>query len=391
MTTLAVAQLGAPTAVVNRTLQGFVEETGPCQVLGCRGGPLGLLRGDLRPLRLSAEGDPLTERSDALVLTPGTAAAPGAFLGAGRHRFAEPELGAVVDGLLSAGVDGLALIGGNGTMYLADQLDRTAARRPGQRLSVVGVPKTVDNDVAGTDHSPGFPSAARFLGQAVCALALDQRAMVSIEQVRVVETLGRDSGWLALSTLSARPVAGGAPHLVYLPERPFDEASFLDDVSSNVARHGSVLVVVAEGTSTGTGPSQFDNPVFDRPLSGGVAPGLAKLVEERLGLGCRAEVLGLLQRCATWAVSAVDRQEAYTLGAEAARRLLGGDSGVMVGLPERGGGPPAATAPTVVPLGDVAGRTKRVPSKWVPAPEGESEEFLQWLTPLVADGEADDR
>ncbi|HMK62732.1 MAG TPA: 6-phosphofructokinase, partial [Acidimicrobiales bacterium] len=297
----------------------------------------------------------------------------------------------VVERIVSAGVDGLALIGGNGTMHLADRLHRIGARRPGRRLSVVGVPKTVDNDVAGTDHSPGYPSAARFLVQAVSALAVDQQAMVSIEQVRVVETLGRRSGWLALATLLARRAAAGAPHLVYLPERPFEEASFLDDVSTSVDRHGSVLVVVAEGTAPGTGRSRFDNPVFDRPLSGGVALSMAKLVEERLGLGSRAEVLGLVQRCATWAVSAVDRQQAHLLGAEAARRLLDGDGGVMVALPKRHGTDRVLSAPISVPLRDVAGRTNGVPPQWVPAPDGDAEEFLQWLTPLVDEAGAEER
>lgn len=289
---------------------------------------------------------------------------------------------------MAAEVDGIALIGGNGTMHLANKLHQSAVRHH-DSLCVVGVPKTVDNDLAGTDHAPGYPSAARFLVQAVSALALDQQAMISIEQVRIVETLGRRTGWLALATLLSRD-ATGAPHLVYVPERPFDETNFLDDVSAGIERFGWVLVVVAEGISAPMSSTQFDNPVFDRPVSGGVALRMSRLVEDRLGVGSRAEVLGLVQRCATWAISAVDREEAHAVGAEAARLLRSGKSGVMMALPERRPGDRASSVPIAVPLGDVAGQTRLVPSQWVPEPNGDSREFVEWLKPLVGGIEAED-
>ncbi|HXX91509.1 MAG TPA: 6-phosphofructokinase [Acidimicrobiales bacterium] len=379
---LAVAQMGAPTAVVNASLWGFLEGAGSCDVLGVFGGPAGLLRDDLRPLHRSSEHGGAHHGPLAAVVGPSVAGDPGAWLGAGRHPFAEADLDAVVDRLVARRVDGLALIGGNGTMFLANELHRRALGRD-LALCVVGVPKTVDNDLTGTDHAPGFPSAARFLAQTVRALALDLRAMTSIEEVRFVETLGRNSGWLALATLLARADAGGAPHLVYVPERPFDEGSFLGDVRDAVDRHGAALVVVAEGTAGPTDESPFDHPVFDRPVHGGVVSTMARLVEERLGFGTRTEVLGLIQRCASWAVSAVDRSEAQVLGAEGARLLRRGVSGVMVALPERHPGDPPAAAPTTVLLADVAGRTRPVPSHWVPTPEGGASEFVDWLRPLV--------
>jgi ATP-dependent phosphofructokinase / diphosphate-dependent phosphofructokinase len=379
---LVVAQMGAPTAVMNASLWGFLEGAGSCDVLGVFGGPAGLLRADLRPLRGSSQHKGAAHGSAAPIVDPGIVDYPGAWLGAGRHPFAEADLDTVVDGLGAMGVDGVALIGGNGTMFLANELHGRVLQRH-LAMSVVGVPKTVDNDLAGTDHAPGFPSAARFLAQAVRALALDLRAMTSIEQVRVVETLGRNSGWLALATLLARGAAGGAPHLVYVPERPCNEESFLRDVRRAVDRHGAALVVVAEGTAGLGESSPFDHPVFDRPVRDGAASAMAGLVEEHLGFGTRAEVLGLIQRCASWAVSTVDRSEARVLGAEGARLLRRGVSGVMVALPERHPGEPPATTPTTVPLAEVAGRTRPVPSHWVPTPEGDAFEFVDWLRPLV--------
>lgn len=384
MTRLAIAQVGAPTAVVNASLFGFLRGAGPCEVLGSVGGPTGLLRGDLRPLRLGVAGQADPGHRGDLVLGADVADRPGAWLGAGRHPFTEAELEAVVDRLTAAGVDGVALVGGDGTMVLAHELHRRAVRRR-RTLSVVGVPKTVDNDITGTDHAPGFPSAARFGIQAVAALAVDQQAMASIEPVRVVETLGRRTGWLAMATVLARPRTGGAPHLVYVPERPFDDDRFLADVGDALARHGHVLAVVAEGVADPSVAGPFDRPVYDRPLHGGVAHRLTALVEARLGVGSRAEVLGLVQRCAWWAVSPTDRDEAAAAGAEGAHLLRQGVGGVMVSLPKRRPGAAPGGPLPAVPLEEVAGRSRAVPPAWVPAAGDEAPGFAAWLDPLVGD------
>lgn len=379
-----MAQLGAPTAVVNATLRGFLEGAHPVEVLGVVGGARGLLRGNLHPLRL-APADPAAGREGGgLVMNPGVADQPGAWLGAGRHGFSEEELEAVVDLLAAADVGGLALIGGNGTMRLADELHRRTAQR-GRGPAVVGVPKTVDNDVDGTDHAPGYPSAARFLVEAVWALALDLAAMTSIEQVRIVETLGGRAGWLALATLAARHLTGGAPHLVYLPERPFDDGAFLADVERSVAAHGAAFVVVAEGIAGPGRPSRFERPDYNRPASGGVACELAALVREHLGHGTRADVLGAVQRCAPWTVSPIDRAEARAMGQAAARLLRRGEGGKMLALLARRPGEPGGAEPVTVPLSAVAGQTRVVPARWVPAAAEPSEDFVAWLRPLLGD------
>jgi 6-phosphofructokinase 1 len=361
---------------------GFLEGAGPGEVLGVVGGPAGLLGGERRLLKGPSEAHGAKRADRVTLMDPTASSQPGALLGAGRYPFTGADLDAIGELLAAAGIDGLGLIGGNGTMFVAQELHDRAARS-GTGLSVVGVPKTVDNDLLGTDHAPGFPSAARFLIQAVRDLDLDHRAMQSIEQVRIVETLGRSTGWLALSTLAARSATGGSPHLVYVPERPFSQDSFLDDVRDAVASHGRAFVVVAEGLTTSL-PSPFDQPVYDRPISGGVGQSLAKLVEHRLGYGARCEVLGLIQRCASWAVSTVDSDEAYALGREGSRLLSEGVSGVMVALAERlQSEAPTSRVPTTVPLAQVAGRTRPVSAGWVPHPSGAAEEFVAWLKPLL--------
>jgi len=377
---LAVVQSGGPTAVVNASLLGFVEAARPAEVIGILGGPAGLFRHRFRHVR------PVGERSNGdeiLRIDPQSARRPGALLGAGRHPFSKEDFDTAADALLELGINGIALIGGNGTMYLADQLQKRFETAE-SRIAVAGVPKTVDNDLLGTDHSPGFPSGARFLLQAVRDLDFDHQAMLSIEQVRIVEVLGRRTGWLAVASTLARRSADG-PHLVYVPEAPFDEVAFLKEVEATVLDRGRAFVVVSEGLSRDHEPGRFASMVYDRPMAGGVAHVLAESVRSNLGYGVRAEVLGVVQRCASWAVSRRDRLEARELGAEAARLLLEGVGGKMVGLAE---GPSAGCSSTVtVDLGEVAGKTRPVPAKWLPGVAGQIDpSFADWLRPLLGRG-----
>lgn len=381
-----MGQFGAPTAVVNATLWGFLEGADGCEILGVMGGPRGLLQGELRPIqRLPRPARAESATPNSLGMGARVADLPGAWLGAGRHRLADHEVETAVELLAEAGVDGLALIGGNGTMRLASELHRRAVQRP-HPILILGLPKTVDNDLEGTDHSPGFPSAARFLVRSLHDLDLDHRAMTSIEPVRIVETLGRRTGWLALATLTARSSSSEAPHLVYVPERPLIAEAFLADVASTVSRHGRALVVVAEGVSGPSIPGLFERDAYDRPISGGASRVLAEMVRDRLGLEARAEVLGLIQRCSSDAVSPVDRREAHAVGVEGARLLREGAGNVMVGLPPRRPGEPAAAAElTTTPLAKVASRTRAVPPAWVPEAAGDAPDLVDWVRPLLGD------
>ncbi|HEX4213062.1 MAG TPA: diphosphate--fructose-6-phosphate 1-phosphotransferase [Candidatus Dormibacteraeota bacterium] len=363
-----IAQCGGPTAVLNASLAGFVEVAcSAFEVLGARGGPHGLLTGDLDPI----EGD-----LDQI------AQLPGAWLGAGRLRLDEVERERVIRELAERNVTHLALAGGNGTMLLADRIGEEAAAR-GHELRVVGIPKTVDNDLFGTDHCPGYPSAARFLARSVRDMALDHSAFHSIEPVRIVETFGRDAGWLAYAAAASKREEGDAPHLVYPPEQGYDEESFLVDVESSVDARGLATVVVAEGFAGELIDNAFKTAVFDRPLTGGVARLLADVVERRLGLRTRADVLGTVQRCASYAVSRLDREEAREAGHVAAELLADGVSGVMVGI-HRSEGEPYRSEMVPVPLAEVGGRNRRLPAEWVVEPDQAPAAFQRWLKPLIA-------
>jgi len=390
---IAIATLGGPTAVLNATVQGFVDGAGDSgDVAGVCGGPEGLAAGQLCDLG-SGGGFGVIE-----------AGRPGSWLGAGRHLLTDEAIDNGLRRLAAQGVRGLAVVGGNGTMACCQRLTQWAERN-GLPIGVVGVPKTIDNDLCGMDHSPGFLSAATFVIETVADLSFDHRAMRSIEQVRIVETLGRNSGWLALASLLARRATGAEPHLVYIPERPFDESAFLEDVQRQVATTGRALVVVAEGAAGNLVGDRFEKTSFERPIEGGVARVLADRVRDALALTVRAEIPGLVQRCSTRHVSPRDRVEAFAVGQEAARLLALGKTGVMVTLGLEG--LRGATDDTViaessvvslgadvgnvslgrVALAAVAGGTRRIPPEWVPtSAAGDSKGFETWLQELLSPG-----
>ncbi len=362
-----VGQFGGPTAVLNASLYGVLEGLARPGVtaLGVRGGGQGLLAGNLIPL----SGPP-----PAWLRTT-----PGAALGSGRHR---PD--AQDDARLArvaSQVDAAVLIGGNGTMALAQRL---AAVGEG-RLPVVGVPKTIDNDLRGTDHAPGYPSAARFVLTAVRDLATDLRAMAGFEDVRLIEVMGRDAGWLTAAASLARRHPGDLPQIVLLPERTVDPEGLCQEVADHHRRDGSVLVVVGEGVRDRAGVPLGLQPTDASGRTrvlGGAAAELAGRLRAALGLRVRAESLGFLPRCLSAAATSSDRAEAEALGRAAARAVLAGRGGFMVGWADRTSGASAVEGPDPVetPLADVAGRDRPLPPELLDL----GDTFRDWLTPLVS-------
>lgn len=370
-TRYAIVQAGAPSPVINASVAGFLQqaaEQGEAEVVGVHGGANGLVEKDFSTLR--------TDRPDLRAL----AAEPGAVLGAGRRPPDADELERGVEHLTGAGVRGIAVTGGNGSMALAAGLADAAARLD-LRLQVVGVPKTVDNDLLGTDRSPGFLTAGTYAMRAVHALGADLRAMAPLEQVRLVEVLGRGVGWLALAAALARSGEHDAPHLVYTPEAPLKLDGFLPEVDRALTRHGHVLVVVAEGAVPELTGAEFDVAHPGRLLRNGAVRELADRTGDELGLRTRPEVLGMVQRAASWMAPERDRTDAWQVGAHAARLLHQGASGLMVSLDalddER-----SPSACSTVPLDEVAGRTRSVPHPPAPGCPDVPADFRSWWNRL---------
>ncbi len=375
---------GAPTAVMNASLHGAItaaKASGAVgAIYGARGGSQAILTGDYADL--SSLPDETMER---LPFTPGS------FVGTSRFPIEESAYEAIADRLVEQGVGYLLFTGGNGSMDACGKIARAAARRPATRhIRVTGIPKTVDNDLAVTDHAPGFGSAARYLAASVAELAQDIASLPI--HVCIVESMGRNAGWLtAASALALPPARDGCsdgplgPHMICVPEVAFDEEAFLDRVKSLYDRLGGVLVVASEGLR-GKDGKPIVPPIFQSGRSiyyGDVSAHLCALVIKRLGIKARGEKPGCLGRCSIAHQSSVDREEAEVAGREAVAAALAGETAVMVGF-RRLSTAPYRCETFLIPVEEVMLRERTLPLEYVSAAGGRiTDDYLEWCRPLI--------
>lgn len=355
-----VLQCGGPSAVVNASLAAVAQTWPPSagRLWGARLGIQGLVQGDWVDLTALPAGEAAR-----------LAHQPGAALGSGRYRLDDAALPGVLDRLHLNGVRQLFCIGGNGTMAAAAKL-LAAAQGRGQPLAVVGIPKTVDNDLAGTDVAPGYGSAARFLAQTARDISLDLFAMSNFDDVVALEVMGRHVGWLAAAAALARSRPGDPPHILLLPEAPVDEERLLDKIAAVHSRLGVCLVVAAEGARDAAGlylaekggAAELD-PAGQRMLglTSGVASYLAGLVQARLGLRCRQLRPDTIQRSSRALAAPEDRRLAELAGRTAVQAAAKDASGVMVSLHAAHGNWTTA----LTPLEQVIGVERSLPPAYI--------------------------
>lgn len=373
---LMIVQGGGPTAVFNASLAAAIDEArgsgGFQKIYGARFGSAGLARGEFCELSSLSAGD-LRELQST----------PGAALGSSRFKPSESDLHSQLELLNALDVHSLLFMGGNGTMQGALTFAEFCATQ-GYAIEVVGVPKTIDNDLAMTDRSPGFASAARYVAHATQELSLDLRSLP--QPVTILETMGRSVGWIAAASLLVRDNVGAAPHVLLIPELAFDRESFLGNVEDAVSRDGWAVVVVAEGIRNRDGslvysladPTQQDP--LKRPLTGGVGRHLAGIVAQELKMRCRSETPGLLGRASIAHRSAQDFSDAVTVAVAGVQALLNGNDRNMVSLNPMGSAMPT----TLVPLEHVAGVERAIPNAWLGSgPVPVTQQFEQYLRPLV--------
>ncbi len=378
--TALVVHSGGPTAVLNASLAGVMDgirETAGRgrRIYGVRFGVAGLGADDWVDLtEVPAERVAAIRR------------APGSVLGSSRKKLEPADAEALLGRLRGRGVDWLFLTGGNGSMQTALLLTEMAGRLHPE-LRVIGVPKTIDNDLAATDHTPGYGSAARFFAHAVRDIGEDNRALPP--PVEVVEVLGRNAGWIAAATALARGYPDDAPHLIYCPERPPTIEQICGDVERVYRRLGRVVAAVCEGLRDPEG-NTFGAEV-DRPgsrqheLAMNLAYSLARAITARTGLRARGEKPGLLGRSCAWMASEVDAAESYECGRAAAGAAAEGRTGVMVAL-RRVSDEPYQAETTLAPLAEAAGVERRMPVEWVAASGCDvTEEFLRYVRPLAGE------
>ena len=374
-----VMQSGGSTPVINRSLFGVVQEAleggGLGEIHGASHGLEGLLAGRLIDLRDKGEA-----RWNRIARTPGAA------LGSTRRKLTTDDVPEVLRLLDEKRIGYLFIIGGNDSAETGHTLYSEAAA--GMGLTVIHLPKTIDNDLVLTDHSPGYGSAARFVALATMGAGRDAEGMGASSPITVIEVMGRDAGWLAASAALGRRDEMDAPHVICLPEVPVDEDRFLGIVEKAYGRYGCAVAVVAENSRGVAGPLGGDEEPwyvddFGHPYYEGAGRHLAALAGRRLNVRVRYERPGTIQRSMAACVSASDAREAVMAGRAAVRYALEGATDAMVTL-VRGDEAKYACTTGLAPLEQVAGQVKRMPDKYLDTSRyGVTEPFLDYARPLI--------
>lgn len=379
---LLVMQSGGPTPVINRSLFGICDEAVKsgvfAKILGAHGGVEGVLSDrvfDLAAISTAA--------------WPAIAAAPGAALGTTRKKFSDSELPRVIEFIERREITHWLIIGGNDSASTALTVGEVA-KDAGRDLKVFLVPKTVDNDLVGTDHSPGYGSAARFVAAATQGAGRDAEAMGPAAPITVIEVAGRDSGWLAAASVLGKREKRDAPHVVVIPETPFDPSRVLSGIESAYRRYGFAVAVIQENVRdkdgrplTGDGTPLFVDD-FGNEYHEGAGQHLTKLVTDSLKVRVRYDRPGTIQRSMAELVSSVDAKEAEEVGRAAVRHALDGETSQMVSI-IRVGDDPYTAETGLSPLEMVAGAHKTMPAEFLDCEGMPTGAFLDYALPLIGD------
>ncbi len=376
-----VGQSGGPTAVINASLAGVIEESRQhpeiAGLFGAVNGVEGLLREDMADLRAEDPGQ--------LSLLAGT---PSAALGSCRKKLKKEDYERLLALFRAHDIRYWFYIGGNDSADTTHQVGRLAAEA-GWEMRVIGIPKTVDNDLGLTDHCPGYGSVARFNALATRDAALDTAAMHTVDTVKIIETMGRNAGWITASAALAREQAGDAPHLIYLPERVFDQERFLADVKREVDKGRGCVIAVCEGLKDASGEAlvTFKHAIgtdsFGHKQLGGVGDYLVSLIAEGLGIKARFDKAGTIQRAFGLAQSPIDVAEARMAGAMAVRRACEGVTDKMITL-VRTSNDPYRCDTGLADLSEVANAERPMPDEFINADGNDvTAAFIEYARPLI--------
>ena len=382
-----VGQSGGPTSVINASLVGVfktAKDEGCKTVYGMRNGIEGLL--EERYIDIS---DYIKNDLDIELLKR----TPSSFLGTCRYKLPAaakaPELyGRIFEILKKLDVEYFFYIGGNDSMDTIMQLSEFG-RSIGSDIRFMGVPKTIDNDLDKTDHTPGYGSASKYIATAMKEIIRDAKTYPN-DSVTVVEVMGRNAGWLTASSSLSRSEDCMGPDLIYLPEVTFDHDKFVEQIREAKRREKAVIVAVSEGIKTRDGKYVCEankksniTDAFGHKLLGGTALYLSDFLTDNLGVKSRGIVLSTLQRCASHLVSRRDITEAFMAGADAVRAALAGESGKMIVF-KRISNAPYSIVTDIMDIREVANKEKCVPKEWI-VNDGTyvSEEFDVYARPLI--------
>ena len=379
-----VGQSGGPTAVINASLAGVIsqylakENCGT--IYGAVNGIKGILRDDLMELN-TVFGE--NENIELLKQTPSS------YLGSCRYRLktnTDDEINKIVSLFKEKDIGYFFYIGGNDSMDTVMRMSSICAEND---IKVIGVPKTIDNDLMGTDHSPGFGSCAKYISTAVSQMAQDA-GCYDIKNVLIVEIMGRNAGWLTAASALARGEQLSAPDLIYLPERAFDEERFLFDIRQKLLNQDTVIVAISEGIRFADGSyvaedsSASKKDMFGHGQLGGAGKKLEYLVKKRLGIKVRSVELNIQQRCATHIASLTDVDEAFECGKAAVNAALNGQSGKMIAM-QRKDGDKYEIEFDALDITSIANGEKVVPDEFInEAGNDVTDAFIKYAMPLIS-------
>lgn len=379
---IIIGQSGGATAVINASLVGAVEaalhDTHFTNIYGMWHGIQGLLQDDVIDLRQQ----PAHIWSELMYT-------PSAALGTCRYKLKEDDLERIIAIFRRYDIHTMLYIGGNDSADTTHRIAQ-AAQALNYQLQAISIPKTIDNDLPLTDHCPGYGSAARFIAMATMDSAMNTISIPWHYPVKVIETMGRDAGWLTAAAALGKREERDAPHILLLPEQTFNAERYLQQVDAAYRRFGFVVIVAAETLRDERGQAlgaagQVGMDAFHHPLLSGAAQYLVELVKERLKLRARFDKPGDLQRMASFAVSSVDRDEAYMVGQAGVRAALEGETDKMVVL-QRQDQPEYRCTTELADLSKVANIQRLMPDEFLDASKTMiTPAFLSYARPLIGE------
>ena len=387
MKNLVIGQSGGPTAVINASLYGVVYEAlMQKEQIGTVYGMINGIEGFLADTIMDMNS---VEQSGELELIKTT---PGSFLGSCRYKLPE-DLKDDVYPLLFKKFEEYSIgyffyIGGNDSMDTVSKLSRYAAIS-GSEICFIGIPKTIDNDLVLTDHTPGFGSAAKYVASTVREIAIDASVYDNKKSVTIVEIMGRHAGWLTAASVLARKFENDNPVLIYLPESAFNTDTFIEDVKKALEHTSNLVVCVSEGINDGNGTficelaSDVGVDTFGHKMLTGSGKYLENLVKEKLGVKVRSIELNVNQRCSSSMISATDQEEAIQAGISGVHFALDGITGKMIAFHRTEGADYSINyVPEDVNL--ICNQEKTVPPEWITGNGSDiGQAFIDYALPLI--------
>jgi len=380
-----IGQLGGPTSVINSSLCGLIQEGLKSKkiknILGMRDGIIGLMKDKIVDLG----------KEDYRVINA-LRQIPSSALGSCRYMLKQEDFSLIMRQLKKYNIRYFFLIGGNGSMEVLKQVEKYCQEN-NYKLSAIGIPKTVDNDLCGTDHAPGFASAARYVCLSVQQAGRLARDMQSVDKYVVLQTVGRNTGWLASSAALVKKKDSDAPHLIYIPERPTSRKRFISDIKKCIEKYGWASIVCGEGilwedrsfVASLNAQDNFTNIEFGAMAGGSAALNLHKLIHQETNYRGEFQITESLSMCAIDRASKIDLEEAYACGVKAIKLAEEGASGIMVSI-HRVSSSPYKIELSAVSLGKVAVNIKPMDDKYINA-QGNfvTDKYIDYIKPLVGE------